>query len=245
MNIERNMFKRENRFFRTIINKLQAQNNCNECYTIEKEEIYRKFEKNAREQRHNKSFNTNYTQDVKARQNYGNQQQQMPLPSPQPEKFRTNSARSTSTGYNLKQKLCVNICNNNSNNIPTTPYCDTCSRSNFNRKSSAYYTSSSSTNDFTNSFNCVRNFTSTDSVGNYLHNYGLDLGDLQYETEIPIRYTLSDNSLFCNNESIGTLDVRKSNSNTSLTSMISSRRLYGNNEQVEAEFVLKVRKEGI
>lgn len=42
INNERNTFKRENRFFRTIINKLQA-NDSNQYYSIEKEEIYQKF----------------------------------------------------------------------------------------------------------------------------------------------------------------------------------------------------------
>uniref|UniRef100_A0A1A9WV11 Centrosomin N-terminal motif 1 domain-containing protein n=1 Tax=Glossina brevipalpis TaxID=37001 RepID=A0A1A9WV11_9MUSC len=41
INIERNIFKRENRFFRAIINKLQS--NQNEYYSFEKEEIYQKF----------------------------------------------------------------------------------------------------------------------------------------------------------------------------------------------------------
>lgn len=237
INIERNMIKRENRFFRTIINKLQNQNNCHECYTIEKEEIYRKFEKSARE-RHNKTYNSNYSPDLKGKQDYGNQQ--MSLTSFQADKSRKNSARSA---YKLKQKLCVNICNNNSSNISPTSYCDTCR---FDRQTTSAYYNSTTSSDFGNSYNCIRNFTSTESMEDYLHNYYLDLGDLKYETEIPIRYTFSDNSLFGNNETAGALALRKSSSNSSLTPMFSSRHLYSNNnDEMEAEFVLKVRKEGI
>lgn len=91
MNFERNIAKRENRFFRTIIGKLQRSNTNNECFTIEKEEIYQQIGAEYNEKPldglpNNDNTYDSYYREMKARGDFHGE-------------------------YKLKQKLCVNFCN--------------------------------------------------------------------------------------------------------------------------------------
>ncbi|KAM7341560.1 phosphodiesterase 4D interacting protein centrosomin isoform 2-T2 [Cochliomyia hominivorax] len=221
MNIERNMIKRENRFFRTIINKLQNQTNCNECYTIEKEEIYRKFE-------HHNNEAQELTQDHSSKQDYGNQRMSRPK-----EKARHFPDKPTSASYNLKQKVCVNICQNGENK--TSSCCDTCRRD--------FRGKSTTTQDLL-AFNCIRDLASTECVDDYLQNYYMDFDNYQFQREIPIRYTFSDNSLsFQPNEGNSNENLEKLNEScTSLTPTFSSRLLCCHNDNLEAEFILQAQQ---
>ncbi|KAI8128670.1 Centrosomin [Lucilia cuprina] len=209
MNIERNIVKRENRFFRTIISKLQAAANSsnssscnntinNECYTFETQEIYRKYESNKRNKK-------NYTN-----------QQTLPLTKME-DKF---AKRSEGAAYKLKQKLCVNICNNDecqfhSKKSNSSSKCVKCSSTSLLEEVTPHCSHGLT------DFNCLRDFnlntTSCQGVGDYLYNYCWDI-DHQYEPVIPIRYTISDSSLFGNNDNAVAISLTKSNSSsTSLT----------------------------
>ncbi|XP_017478098.1 PREDICTED: uncharacterized protein LOC108367907 [Rhagoletis zephyria] len=86
MSFERNLAKRENRFFRAIIGKLQRSKN--ECFTIEKKEVYQQYahEFDEKPVDCNKHYEMNYRDMLKARGDFQGE-------------------------YLLKQKLCVNYSN--------------------------------------------------------------------------------------------------------------------------------------
>ena len=183
MNIERNIVKRENRFFRTIINKLQTSSTTNkECFTFAKE-VYHQYENtsNGMESCRNckKFMSTRY---AKSRKDFSSQQSQATIPSESTLQVPSGGGSGSGSGigsYKLKQKFCVNICNNASccnNHMQKT--CDTCSSAE--RRGRDYKIDLS---------------PGLVEGGDCLHksNYNLNLNH-NYEPELPIRYTFSDNS---------------------------------------------------
>ncbi|XP_067628096.1 uncharacterized protein [Eurosta solidaginis] len=207
MNFERNLAKRENRFFRAIIGKLQRSKN--ECFTIEKEEIYKQYghEYDEKPVDCNKNYETNYYDMLKARGDFHAE-------------------------YLLKQKLCVNYSNT------STKYnkVEKCER------------------DMPESSALVKNCYMHDGcsphrrqyqhhqcgIGSGSSRYSIGVGDgtniacdelecSDHEPGFPIRYTISDASMFagCGECGGGVPCTSRSNSCTSLQANFSTCSVFG------------------
>lgn len=212
INIDRNIARRENRFFRAIINKLEASSNCKDCYEFEKEEVYRNFDIVER-----KKYTTNYNAEQKAKRELSTKQmcaQIFPNQSAAEAAFASASA-----GYELKQKISLNIDNN------------------------AFYSKHVQANHKSLCKSCaadIKNLTAYNIVASsqdYLQN-PLESLNHQLHSEIPIRYTFSDSSL-CD---AGLCVKNSSSSCTNLMSVFSPRFLNCNIENLKADFFLKVSK---
>lgn len=157
MNFERNLAKRENRFFRAIIGKLQR--NKNECFTIEKEEFYQQYahEYDEKPVDCNKQYEMNYRDMLKGRGDFHGE-------------------------YLLKQKLLVNYSNNAKYSSKVVEKCE---------------------HDLPESKAIVKCCYLNDGCARHrglgLSSAGLTCDELEnggHEPAFPIRYTISDASMF-------------------------------------------------
>lgn len=196
MNFERNLAKRENRFFRTIINKLQ-NSQTNEFVSIEKQEIFQKYRAEF-EQSTMENIQTNNF-DYHELKGSGDFQ----------------------TEYKLKQELCVNFCNSTQFRAasPTLSSDEGLNRAspiyqNHKQKSSVTTTNSSSKKRQ----QFKHQFPADCGIGD------IDIDVKKIESEIPIRYTFSDDSLFATSNSIS-----NSNSCSSLQANMSYGSLFTSN----------------
>uniref|UniRef100_A0A0A1XES6 Centrosomin n=1 Tax=Zeugodacus cucurbitae TaxID=28588 RepID=A0A0A1XES6_ZEUCU len=199
MNFERNLAKRENRFFRAIIGKLQR--NKNDCFTIEKEEFYQQYahEYDEKPVDCNKHYEMNYRDMLKGRGDFHGE-------------------------YLLKQKLLVNYSNNAKYSSKVVEKCEHDLPEAKSLVKCCYLNEG-----------CARHRSSLLSHsgdGSGYGGVGLSCDELEdgggLEPAFPIRYTISDASMFagCDAAGLGGACTSRSGSCTSLQANFSGASLY-------------------
>lgn len=197
MNFERNLAKRENRFFRAIIAKLQR--NKNESFTIEKEEFFQQYahEYDEKPIDCNKQYEMNYRDMLKGRGDFHGE-------------------------YLLKQKLLVNYSNNAKYSSKVVEKCE------HDLPESKSIVKCCYLND-----GCARHrgLGLSGGDGGYGGGVGFscdELDDVVHEPAFPIRYTISDASMFADCDAGGASGActSRSGSCTSLQANFSAASIY-------------------
>uniref|UniRef100_W8AV66 Centrosomin n=1 Tax=Ceratitis capitata TaxID=7213 RepID=W8AV66_CERCA len=174
MNFERNLAKKENRFFRAIIGKLQ-RSKANECFTIEKEEIYQQYahEFDEKPVDCNKHYEMNYRDMLKARGDFHGE-------------------------YLLKQKLSVNY----SNSAKYNKVVERCEQHDH-TESNAIVKSSYHRNDVCSRHRSIVGMSKAGDGYCRIGLTCDELQEHTHEPEFPIRYTISDANMFASCEGGG------------------------------------------